>query len=308
MLKKYCAIFVVVAVIALCAWIWYNRTHRTGGTTSASSTLISEVFYKCDGGKTINASYYKGAPATPPQPGQPPTPTGSVALVLSDGRQLALPQTISGSGIRYANGGESFIFWGKGDGAFVLENNQQTYSGCIRIAPDPGGLPQIYENGSQGFSLRYPTGYTSKTDYQYSEFGPGKEIGGVSFTIPASLTRGTNLGADSYVSVEEIPQSPERECAANLFLEAGAAGKLPTTAVTESGVTYSVASSTGAGAGNRYAETVYAIPGTGPCVAVRYFIHYSVFENYPPGTVRRFDEQSLLAQFDAIRRTLVIQQ
>jgi hypothetical protein len=53
---------------------------------------------------------------------------------------------------------------------------------------------------------------------------------------------------------------------------------------------------------------VYAIPGTKPCTAVRYFIHYSVFENYPPGTVKAFDHAALVATFDAIRRTLRINQ
>jgi hypothetical protein len=40
---------------------------------------------------------------------------------------------------------------------------------------------------------------------------------------------------------------------------------------------------------------------------VRYFIHYGVFQNYPAGMVREFDQQALLASFDAIRRTLVVQ-
>ena len=71
-------------------------------------------------------------------------------------------------------------------------------------------------------------------------------------------------------------------------------------------MTYSVASSTGAAAGNRYEETVYALPGTNHCIAVRYFIHYGVIENYPVGLVREFDKKSLLKEFDTIRRTLNI--
>ena len=65
---------------------------------------------------------------------------------------------------------------------------------------------------------------------------------------------------------------------------------------------------TGAGAGNRYFETVYAISGSSPCFAVRYFIHYSVIENYPAGTVQQFNEPALVSQFDSIRRTLTIGQ
>ncbi|HVS79986.1 MAG TPA: hypothetical protein VHF05_03315, partial [Candidatus Paceibacterota bacterium] len=76
--------------------------------------------------------------------------------------------------------------------------------------------------------------------------------------------------------------------------------------ITENGTDYSVASSTGAGAGNRYEETVYALPGTNPCVGVRYFVHYGVIENYPAGAVKEFDRQSLLSTFDSMRKTLIL--
>jgi len=63
---------------------------------------------------------------------------------------------------------------------------------------------------------------------------------------------------------------------------------------------------TEAAVGNRYEETVYAMPGTSPCVAVRYFIHWTIIENYPPGAVTAFDRQALLDRFDAMRGTLVL--
>ena len=39
---------------------------------------------------------------------------------------------MSGSGARYANKDETFVFWNKGDTAFVTEGNdgKDTYSGC----------------------------------------------------------------------------------------------------------------------------------------------------------------------------------
>jgi len=54
-----------------------------------------------------------------------------VKLILSDGREMTLPQTISASGARYANTDETFIFWNKGDGAFIEENEFTTYQDCI---------------------------------------------------------------------------------------------------------------------------------------------------------------------------------
>lgn len=131
--------------------------------------------------------------------------------------------------------------------------------------------------------------------------GPGKDIKGVQFTIDPSIATGTNLASDSYLSVEELPQI--EHCSATLFLDTGA--KAATT--TDSGTEYSIASSTGAGAGNRYLEWVWALPGTSPCIAVRYFIHYGAIENYPKGAVHAFDKESLLLQFDAMRRTLMLQ-
>ncbi len=58
-------------------------------------------------------------------------PGGRVAISLSDGRKLNLPQTLSGSGIRYANADESFVFWSKGNTAFAEEGKAMTYAGCV---------------------------------------------------------------------------------------------------------------------------------------------------------------------------------
>ncbi len=287
------AIVIVIAVAIL----------RAYAPVAQLPAPVATASYYCNGGKTITAAYYRGAPAPAPAPGQPPVPTGSVVLTLSDGRSMTLPQTISASGIRYANADESFVFWSKGNGALVLENNQEkSYIGCVAAAPEPAGasLPQVYANGADGFSIRLPAGYTTDESYRYQELGPGKEISGVKFTIPASVAASTNLSTDSYLSVEEIPQT--RDCTAGLFMWQGT----PAEELTDGDTTYSVASSTGAGAGNRYEETVYALPGTNPCIAVRYFIHYGVIQNYPEGAVREFDAQALHAQFDAMRRTLLI--
>jgi len=57
----------------------------------------------------------------------------AVTLTLSDGRSFALPQVISASGARYAHGDndDSFVFWNKGNTAFVTENGTTTFDGCV---------------------------------------------------------------------------------------------------------------------------------------------------------------------------------
>ena len=74
--------------------------------------------FSCHGGKTVSATFY----------------SNSVELKLSDGRRLNMPQTLSGSGARYANSDETFVFWNKGDTAFITEGNgKETYLSLIHI-------------------------------------------------------------------------------------------------------------------------------------------------------------------------------
>jgi len=46
---------------------------------------------------------------------------------------LSLPQVMSGSGARYANKDESFVFWSKGNTAFITEGagGEETHSDCV---------------------------------------------------------------------------------------------------------------------------------------------------------------------------------
>ena len=168
----------------------------------------------------------------------------------------------------------------------------------------PATQAQTYSNSQESVTLNLPNGYTVDSAYTYQELGPGKDINGIKFTIPAALATGTNLGSDSYISVENIPKITTLKCVATLFLDGGINMK----PVTDNGVTYSYATSNGAAAGNRYDETVYAFESGTSCMAIRSYIHYSVFENYPPGTVTQFDEASIVSQFDAIRHTIVVNQ
>ena len=75
------------------------------------------AFFACDAGKTMSAVFTNGTQS-------------SVKLTLSDGRRLSVPQAMSGSGVRYANSDESFVFWNKGNTAFIEENGKATYSKC----------------------------------------------------------------------------------------------------------------------------------------------------------------------------------
>ncbi|HEY0908188.1 MAG TPA: MliC family protein [Candidatus Paceibacterota bacterium] len=107
-MKKDRKIFVVVGIVAVVLvsfLIWRSNGHDAD----------PKVFFACAQDKGINASFKPQA----------------VTLDLSSGRKITLAQTISASGARYANVDQSFVFWNKGNTAFIEENGRQTYTDCV---------------------------------------------------------------------------------------------------------------------------------------------------------------------------------
>src|SRR5207247_320003 len=110
------------------------------------------------------------------------------------------------------------------------------------------------------------------------------------------------LSSDTYISVEWLPRA--KKCTGDIYV----ADNVRAETMSSASTTYSVATTSGAGAGNFYEEIVFAISDSKPCTAVRYRIHSSNISNYDPGTVREFDRAVLLRQFDEIRDSLVLSQ
>lgn len=101
-----------------------------GTAVAQTEAAIATVHYACAHGKTLTAQYFDGPARTAPD-GRP-IPGGRVVLTLEGSRTLTLPQTLSGSGIRYANSDGTMVFWSKGDTAFIEEGASHTvaYEGC----------------------------------------------------------------------------------------------------------------------------------------------------------------------------------
>ncbi|MBX4192394.1 hypothetical protein KW798_02815 [Candidatus Parcubacteria bacterium] len=168
--------------------------------------------------------------------------------------------------------------------------------------PEPS-TPTVktFASSTMGISFDYPPEFSLNEQYAYTGF-PKKPIHGVSVVIPATAATGTNLSSDTYLAVEQLPRATA--CTGDIYIT----DNVHAVDVMENGVEYSVASTSGAGAGNRYDEVVYAIKNSNPCTAVRYYIHSTAIGNYPPGTVREFDKTALLGSFDKIRATLLLSQ
>ena len=186
-----------------------------------------------------------------------------------------------------------------GAGAFVWYTWPRNAEPAIEepIVETPVETTRSYTSSTLGYSMTYPIAY-AQSDHTY-EFSETKNIeGGFKVTIPAAMATGTNLSADSYVAVEQLPNA--RLCTGDIFLRAN----VTASEVEDGGMTYSVASSTEGAAGNRYEEWIWALPDSTPCTAVRYYIHSTELSNYPPGTVVGFNREALLGEFDGIRRSL----
>lgn len=301
--------------------IVYLSLQRSGyflDKKNKDKNLIASVKYVCDNKKTLVADFFvpKTSMATstsssassmdigqdPALTNSPsaPIPVGSVVLKLDDGRNFDLNQTVSADGGRYTNKDESFVFWDKGDTVMILEfDTEKNYTGCKKYDPIVNSYTNLvsYLDPTYNFTIKYPKDYSQDKKYQYTNLGPGKSINGIKFTIPKIYTNGNNLSSDSYFSVENILNS--KSCSASLFLD-----NVISQNISVNGSDYSFASSTSAGAGNRYEEHIYAFPKNNVCFAVRYFIHYSVIENYPAGIIVEFNKDNLLKEFDAIRDSL----
>lgn len=160
---------------------------------------------------------------------------------------------------------------------------------------------KTYASSTLGISFDYAPEFTLNDAYVYTGFS-GKPIRGVSVIVPLSMATGTNLSSDSYVSVEQLPRA--NVCSGDIFVTAN----VRAVDVSENGVAYSLATSSGAAAGNRYDEWVYALKGSKPCTALRYYVHSTAIGNYPEGSVTAFNEAALLEEFDKVRRTLLLSQ
>src|SRR5262249_39766532 len=99
-----------------CAASGASRSRARPAAAAAPATI--DALFTCDAGKTIKASFAS-------------TPLAHVKLVLSDGRDLTLPQAMSASGARYASDRDTVVFWTKGDTATLDESGQTTYGGCV---------------------------------------------------------------------------------------------------------------------------------------------------------------------------------
>ena len=117
------ALFIVIITLLVFTGIscqdqksWPKNT----GAEKATGSIINAVTFSCAENKTVQALFF----------------ADKAELTLSDGRHMLLLQAISASGARYANTDESFVFWNKGNTAFIEENQKITFKDCIATSTE----------------------------------------------------------------------------------------------------------------------------------------------------------------------------
>lgn len=164
-----------------------------------------------------------------------------------------------------------------------------------------GSRLQTYADYNLGLSIRYPSDFVVDQNYAYAGMGRDLQVRGVSFAVPESKLKNTNLLPGTQVSVEVIPNMPS--CNVQLFM----LNPNNIRSFIEGDVLYSSAIEKKANAKDEYEEQVYAVSGASPCVAVRYSIHSAPMTSYNASAMHAYARNDLISVFDTMRRSLVVQ-
>ena len=254
-------------------------------TTSTLAGVADPITFYCGSGNSIQATFAKS----------------SVALTLSGGTTFSLPQTISGSGVRYesTSTGSDVIFVSRGENA-VFSNSASTtdtrYNTCTaaHLTSVSRGGYENYTDQSGTFSFIFPKAFSvSGADIGYSQsWAQGATTTGLELArvdVPQSYESGTNFGNAWFT----VGVSSQPSAVATCLVDTSGMSPDTTMRVTINGVSFTKMTFTGAGAGQRYDTTSYRTMHAGMCYAIEYTIHYGVLQNYPKGTVAQFNEQKI---------------
>lgn len=120
-------ILLVVVSLGLIVGGFYmiRKNSLQNNIEKTNETIINSVTFTCADAKVIQAIFFKD----------------KVELTLSDKRSMLLLQAISASGARYTNSDESFVFWNKGDTAFIEEKGITTFNNCIETPKEETKAP-----------------------------------------------------------------------------------------------------------------------------------------------------------------------
>jgi len=283
-----------IAFLVLLAIIGYAVVHKAPVVTApvitipAAPVVTATANYSCDNNASIVASFSDSI----------------VSLVLSDGRTVPLPQTVSADGAQYKK--DTMLFVTKGDQAFLQEGQNVTYANCINNSNSTAvnGLKTFTDQGKT-FTFTYPEAFSvTGGGIGYTESWKANSdntLGLILATIiiPQSYQPKTNFGDAKFT----VGTSSDPEAVKNCLIDNTGVGVKKSVAIIH-GVPYTKMVSTDAGAGNRYETTSYRAIQNNQCYAIEYTIHYAVLENFDKNSgVTAFDTTKVHAMLEGIAQS-----
>lgn len=270
-------------ILTLIALFYVEKNLKNNSVVEVTIPETTNVIYYCQEGE-LRAVYEKN----------------DVIVAFPDKRILTLNQSVSADGARYESG--QIVFWGKGDNAFVTENDKTTFSNCVtgeKIKGDNGLT--TYINSSKLFSFIYPTDFNLYGgDVGYTpDWRVNGNNSGILFNIVAiskSYMPNTNFSDGKFtVGVSADPEAV-KNC---LKIENGA--KIESGKVAFGGKNFTKIVSVDAGAGNFYDTTSYRTINDGQCYAIEYTIHSTNIGNHSPDQgIKEFDKAKITSVLEGI--------
>ncbi len=172
-------------------------------------------------------------------------------------------------------------------------------SPVIADSDAPGYKTYTDQGGTFTFAFRSDFSVSTKAETGTAWTAPASTAGIVlaKILVPASFEPGTNFGDATFTVGASTDPSAVATCLQSL------AGGTGSAVLSIGGTQFTKLEFQGAAAGNRYDTTSYRAVRNGQCYAVEYTIHYSVFENYPKGAVKEFDEAKATMALDEIAKS-----
>ncbi|MFA6253904.1 MAG: MliC family protein [Candidatus Paceibacterota bacterium] len=209
--------------------------------------VINAVTFNCQDEKAIDAIFFKDR----------------AELTLNDGRHLLLNQAVSASGARYANRDESFVFWNKGDTAFITEKDplaslgtsKTTFANCVLAENNQTGTVEQY------FSQNLKTFVDDET--------------GITFQYPDKILTKYIETVDWPPKVQELR---EPFSCVETGAETGRAGKTARQII--NGQDYCVTKESEGAAGSIYTNYVYAFPYNNTTIIFTFSLRFVQCDNY----------------------------
>ena len=176
----------------------------------------------------------------------------------------------------------------------------------ISYYKNPAEWQSDANNTAGGFSIAYPIDFDTQDNYSATpstDWRAGaNNVSGIKYfilTVPRAFEPQTNFSDTTLTVGASSAKAAVAQC---MVPDQSGGPATATSSATINGITFTVFTSSDAGAGNLYQTTSYRTLHAGKCYAVEYTVHSSQIANYPSSyNLQPFDQ----AKIDSLMQTII---